>query len=114
MLKQHVNLDQIYAFAKSKENIIKLAKATRNDYDGMIKGTILFDKVDSRVAVMQIFTTISKDYTVGKMIEILQDKEIKVIIDNCTPASVKDVKNNKEYCEMELCDALWKIVIDNI
>lgn len=51
---------------------------------------------------------------IGKMMEILQKIGIKIIIDNCIPASVRDCKNNKEYCEMELCDALWNAIVDNI
>lgn len=56
----------------------------------------------------------AKWWTLGKLIEIIQKKEIKIKLDNSIPASVLVVKDNKEYCEMELCDALWKVFLDYI
>lgn len=52
--------------------------------------------------------------SIGKMIEILQHMELKVVVDNCIPASVKVIKDNREYCDMDLCDALWKCIVDYI
>lgn len=56
----------------------------------------------------------AKWWTVGKIIEILQREGIKIKLDNCVPSSVWVLKDNKEYCEMELCDALWKVLLDYI
>lgn len=55
-----------------------------------------------------------KWWTIGKLIEILQHEEVKIRLDNCIPASVFVIKDNKEYCEMELCDALWEVVLDYV
>lgn len=113
-MKQHIDLEQVYDFAKEKKNLIKLAKATRNDYDGMIKGTILFDQVDSKTAVIQIFKTICLDYTIGQMIEIIKaenmchikhDSKWKVCVLN------KDLEE-VEFESAELCDALWNAVME--
>jgi len=53
----------------------------------------------------------AKWWTVGKIIEILQCEGIKIKLDNSIPSSVLVVKDNKEYCEMELCDALWNVLL---
>lgn len=51
-----------------------------------------------------------KKMTIGKMIEYLFNRGHKVTIDNCRPCSVKDWRLDKEYCQMEVCDALWEAV----
>jgi len=56
----------------------------------------------------------AKWWTLGKLIEILQGEGIKILLDNCIPASVWVEKDKKEYCDREICDALWKIVLDYI
>lgn len=48
----------------------------------------------------------AKWWTLGKIVEILQKEKIRIKLDNCIPASVWVDKDGKEYCEMELCDAL--------
>lgn len=50
--------------------------------------------------------------TLGKIIEILQYEGNKVKLDNCIPASVWVMKDNKEYCELELCAVLWKVFLE--
>lgn len=117
-MKQNVTTMQIFDYINTNENmmdnIIKLAKATRTDYEGVIKFSMIFERKNYETAISEGVKIISLDFTIGKMIEILQRKEIKLLIDNCIPVSVKDMKNDKEYCDTELCDALWKAVIDNI
>lgn len=113
-MKQNIDINQVQKFIKSEEDIIKLGKVIRTDYEGAIKGYILFDKLKPQDAVKEVCKGILEDYTIGKMFEILQRKEIKIVVDNCIPATVKDITHNKEYCEMELCDALWTIVLDNL
>lgn len=49
-----------------------------------------------------------KKVTIGKMIEFLYSKGHKITVDNCKPSSVKDWLTGEEYCQMELCDALWE------
>jgi hypothetical protein len=53
-----------------------------------------------------------KKVTIGKMIEFLFEKGHKITLDNCKPSSVQDWLTKKEYCQMELCDALWEVVKD--
>ncbi|QSF43435.1 hypothetical protein [Paenibacillus tianjinensis] len=51
-----------------------------------------------------------KKMTIGKMIEVMFNKGHKITIDNCIPCSVKDYLIEKEYCQMNVCDALWDAV----
>ena len=95
-LKNNISLQQVYDFVKSPKDVVRLGKATREDYDSMIKGTILFDKVTSKVAVMQIFKVISEDYTIKKMKEILKSKDC--------------IHDSENIDKEQLCDQLWEKV----
>lgn len=55
-----------------------------------------------------------KKITIGKIIEILKDKGVKIEISICTPFKIKDLKNDREYYDTELCNVLLKVLIDNI
>lgn len=69
-----------------------------------------FDRLRNSIGLKETEVLVEAHISIGKMIEILQEENTKVILDNCIPASVKDVRNNKEYLAMELCDALWELV----
>jgi hypothetical protein len=56
----------------------------------------------------------AKWWTLGKIIEVLQGEGIKILLDNCIPASVWVERDKKEYCGIELCDVLWKVILNYI
>lgn len=51
-----------------------------------------------------------KKVTIGKMIAYMSVNGHKITINNHNPSCVVNWLLNEEYCQMELCDALWKAV----
>lgn len=118
-MKQNVTSEQVLAFISTSdkpiENIIRLAKATRTDYEALIGFKKIFEDKSHEIAILEVIQEIAEDYTIAKMIEVLQRKEVKILMDNCIPANIiVPGCNSKNYSAMELCDCLWSVVLDNL
>lgn len=70
-MKQNIDKLQLFEIGATPDTFEKLGKLVRNDYVGMVKGYMLFDKLDSKTAVNMIADEICKDFSLGTMFEIL-------------------------------------------
>lgn len=113
-MKQHISDNDLINFLGNniESNLKRLEDIMDEDY------VLVYRMTDNKeFEHFNLFFSICKDFNIGKMIEILQKHNIKVMLDNCIPALVKVLKKDgyeKIYCEMELCDALWNAIKEEL
>lgn len=109
-MKQNITKQQVYDFGIAPENLQKLGKLVHRDYEGVVNGLRLFEKLTLETAIDGVVDEIVKDFNIGKMIEILDDNLFEISQDFKPRSFVVTLSGLKIFGSKELCDALWEAV----
>lgn len=135
-MKQSLDGLQIDSLGLIPSTFVKLGKLIRIDYEGAIRGIMLFDGKSRKEAILEVVKEIEKDFTVGKKIELLQEKTrypvriypniksddgisqteweyvVKINKWNLLNKSERENGYIQVFSDKELCNALFKAIVE--